>query len=109
MLALWWIKKKFNASIDLGSSAKIVLASALSAIVTYVVVSQLTISSWITLTIGAGIFLAAYLVTTPLVGAITKADIQNFKEMVKGFGPLAPIFNLLLSLIERLTAVFQRQ
>jgi O-antigen/teichoic acid export membrane protein len=103
ILALWWIKKKFNASIDLGSSAKILLASVLSALVTYVVVSQLTTSSWITLTIGAVIFLVAYLVTTPLVGAITKTDIQNFKEMVKGLGPLVPVFNLLLSLIERLT------
>jgi len=109
ILALWWIKKKFNASIDLGSSAKIVLASTLAALVTYVVVSQLTLSSWITLTIGVVIFLSTYLVTTPLVGAITKSDVKYFKEMVNGFGPLTPIFNLPLSLIERLTKIFQRQ
>ena len=108
MISLWWIKKKFNATIDWGSSAKILLSSALAAIVTYMVVSQLTISSWITLIIGALIFLTAYLVTTPLIGAINKADVQNFKEMLKGFGPLATIFNLLLSFIERLTTVFRR-
>ena len=103
IIALWWIKKKFNAAIDWVSSAKILLASTLAAVITYVVTSQLNISSWITLVIGAVIFLATYLVTTPLIGAITQADVQNFKDMAKGLGPLAPLFNLLLSFIERLT------
>jgi O-antigen/teichoic acid export membrane protein len=108
MIALWWIKKKFNASIDWGSSIRIVLASAVAAAVTYVVVTQLSISSWITLIIGTVIFLAAYLVATPMLGAINRADIQNFKEMTKGLGPLALIVNLPLSLIEKLTNIFQR-
>jgi O-antigen/teichoic acid export membrane protein len=109
IIALWWIKKKFNASIDWGSSIRIVMASAVAAAVTYVVVTQLSISSWITLIIGTVIFLAAYLVTTPMIGAINRADIQNFKEMAKGLGPLALILNLPLSLIERLTNIFQRR
>jgi O-antigen/teichoic acid export membrane protein len=109
LIALWWIKKKFGASIDWGSSIRIVLASAAAAAVTYVAVTQLSISSWITLIIGAVIFFAAYLVTTPMLGAITRADVQNFKEMAKGLGPLALLFNLPLSLIERITNIFQKQ
>jgi O-antigen/teichoic acid export membrane protein len=109
LIALWWIKKKFNASIDLGSSIKIVLASTIAAALTYVTVSQLIISSWITLIIGAVIFLTAYLLATPMVGAITRADVQNFKEMAKGLGPLARVINLPLSIIERLTNIFQKQ
>jgi O-antigen/teichoic acid export membrane protein len=109
LIALWWIKKKFNASIDLGSSAKIVLSSTIAAALTYLVVSQLTVSSWITLILGALIFLTAYLVLTPLVGAINKADVQNFKEMAKGLGPLAMLINFPLSVIERLTNIFQKQ
>jgi len=108
IIALWWIKKNYNATINWVASAKILLASTLAAVITYVVTSQLNISSWINLIIGAAIFLATYIVTTPLIGAINKTDIQNFKEMVKGLGPLAPLFTLPLSLIERLTTVFQR-
>jgi len=103
IIALWWIKKNFNATIDWGSSAKILLASTLAAVITYVVTSQLNISSWINLIIGASIFLATYLIATPLVGAVNKSDIHTFREMLKGLGPLAPLFTLLLSFIERLT------
>lgn len=103
IIALWWIKKKFNATIDWVSSAKILLASTLATIITYGVISQLNLTNWITLTIGALIFLATYLIATPLIGAINKTDIQNFKEMLKGLGPFAPLFTLPLSFIERLT------
>jgi hypothetical protein len=44
-----------------------------------------------------------YLTATPLLGAINKADIDNFKEMLKGLGPLAPLLTLPLLFIERLT------
>ena len=103
IIALWWIKKNFNATIDWDSSAKILLASTLAAVITYVVTSQLNISSWINLIIGASIFLATYLIATPLVGAVNKSDIHTFREMLKCLGPLAPLFTLLLSFIERLT------
>jgi O-antigen/teichoic acid export membrane protein len=102
IISLWWVKKKFNATIDWKSSIKIVLTSTLAAAITYAATSQLTVSSWITLIIGAAIFLATFLLTTPLAGAINKADIHTFKELAKGLGPLSPIFSVPLSLIERL-------
>ncbi|MCW4015131.1 MAG: oligosaccharide flippase family protein, partial [Candidatus Bathyarchaeota archaeon] len=108
IIALWWIKKNFNATIDWRSSTKIVFASALASAITYAVTSQLNMSSWISLAIGTVIFIVTYLIATPLVGAITQADVQNFKEMMKGYGPLSRIFNLLFSFIERLTTIFQR-
>lgn len=109
LIALWWIKKKFNASIDWGSSTRIVLASTIAAVLTYIVIFQLAISSWITLIIGAVVFLTAYLLATPIVGALNRADIQNFKEMAKGFGPLTLFLNLPLSILERLINIFQKQ
>ena len=33
LLALWWIKKHYDASIDWGASAKIVLASVVTALI----------------------------------------------------------------------------
>jgi O-antigen/teichoic acid export membrane protein len=103
IVSLWWIKKTFNATIDWTSSAKILLASILATTLTFVVTSQLNINNWIKLIIGALIFLIVYLTAAPLVGAIKKTDIQNFKEMLKGLGPLAPLLTLPLLFIERLT------
>ncbi len=108
IIALWWIKKKYNATINWISSAKILLASTVAALITYMVINQLNLVSWITLVIGAVIFVALYLVTIPVIGAITQADIHNFKYMAMGLGPLAPIFIFPLSLLERLTKIFQR-
>jgi stage V sporulation protein B len=108
IIALWWIKKKYNATINWVSSTKILLASTLSAAITYLVISIMNLASWITLIIGGIIFLALYLVTTPLVGAITQADVQNFKHMANGLGPLAPVFMFPLSFIEWLTKILQR-
>lgn len=39
ILALWWIKKHFTATIDWMSSAKILLASTLAALITYTAIS----------------------------------------------------------------------
>jgi len=108
VIALWWIKKKYGATINWASSVKILLASTLAAAVTYLATFQLNLPSLVTLIIGVAIFVATYLVTTPLVGAITQADVQNFKHMVMGLGPLAPVFILPLSFIERLIKIFQR-
>ncbi len=108
VIALWWIKKNYSATINWISSAKILLASILAAVVTYVVTLQLSLPSWMNLIVGAILFLATYLVATPLFGAINKADIRTFQEIVCGLGPLAPLFALPLSLIERLVTVFQR-
>jgi len=67
-----------------------------------------SIVSAIGVIIGDVIFLSSYLVAAPLMGALTKADVHNFKDMVKGLGPIAPFLSLFLSIIERLIVMFQR-
>ena len=69
VIALWWIKKNYGATINWVSSAKILLASILAAAVTYIVTLQLSLPSWMNLIVGAVLFLATYLVATPLFGA----------------------------------------
>jgi hypothetical protein len=70
--------------------------------------SVLYLANWINLILGAIIFLATYLITAPLIGAINKTDTKNLKEMLKALGPLAPLFTLPLFLIEKLTLIFQK-
>jgi len=108
IIGLWWVKKHFTVTIDYGSSGKILLASVLAAAITYAAISQLSVPSWITLTIGALIFLTTYTVTAPLIGAVNKTDIQNLREALKVLGPLFCIFNFPLNLIEKLILILQR-
>lgn len=108
IISLWWIKKNYKATIDWMSSAKILLASSIAAILAYTTVSQLNLTNWITLIIGATIFLITYLITAPILGAINTADTQNLKEMLKSLGPVRPILAPLLQLVEYLTIKFQK-
>ena len=103
LISLWWINKNYNATIDWKSSTKIIAASAISAILTYLITNQLNIASWITLLLGTAIFLTTYIITAPLMGAITYNDTQNLKEMLKSLGPLATIITPLLYPIEKIT------
>ena len=59
----------------------------ITATTTYAVVMLLNLANWMTLIIGALIFLTAYLITAPLIGAINRTDIQNLQETLEGFGP----------------------
>ncbi|PVX24262.1 MAG: hypothetical protein CW691_08115 [Candidatus Bathyarchaeum sp.] len=108
LLALWWIKKNYDASIDWSSSAKILLSSTITAVITHVSISQLEQANWILLIVGAIIFIAVYIVTAPMLNAVSKTDIQYLKEMVKSLGPLAPILNIPLAIAEQIANIFQR-
>jgi predicted membrane-bound spermidine synthase len=100
--ALWYVKKHYAATIDWKSSTKTLSASILSALATYIVLSQRSLPSWIELIIGATAFLTAYITVAPLIGAISKTDVQNIKEMSKELGPLSSFLNPLLNLVEKL-------
>ena len=93
IIGLWWIKKHYKATVDYKSSTKILTASAIAAIPTYIITTQLALPDWITLIIGATIYLLTYIITAPLTGAINKTDTKNLKEMVKTLGPLHPTTN----------------
>ncbi len=107
LLALWWINKHYKASIDYLSSAKILGSSAVTAAVTFLVISQLQQASWITLIIGAIVFVAVFLFMAPLFRAIDKKDIQYLKETINALGPLAKILNIPFTILEKLTNTFQ--
>jgi O-antigen/teichoic acid export membrane protein len=104
---LWWIRKHFGATVDFASSAKILLASGIAALVTYLLLSQLNYGYWIELVTGGICFLAVYLVTAPLIRAVDKKDVRNLREMLSSLGPLSYIFNIPLEIIEKLSGVFE--
>jgi O-antigen/teichoic acid export membrane protein len=108
IIALWWIKKHYKATVDYNSSTRILTASAIAAIPTYIISTQLILPDWLTLILGATIYLATYIIAAPLIGAITKTDTKNLKEMLKTLGPLTPILTTPLKLIEHLITKYQK-
>jgi stage V sporulation protein B len=104
IIALWWIYKNYNATVDWKSSTKILAASAFSAILAYLTLNQLNLASWISLLLGAAVFLGTYMITAPLIGAINYNDTKNLQDMLKSLGPLGPIVNPLLYPIEKITS-----
>jgi len=104
IIALWWINKNYKATIDWNSSTKILIASAFSAILAYLILNQLNLPSWINLLLGAAVFLGTYMITAPLIGAIDYDDTKNLKDMLKSLGPLGPIVNPLLYPIEKIAS-----
>jgi O-antigen/teichoic acid export membrane protein len=107
LLGLWWIRKHFGATIDWMSSVKIFLASCIAAGVTYLILSQLNFSYWVELMVGGISFSFVYLVAAPLIRAVDKKDVHSLREMLGDLGPLSYIFNIPLSIIEKLSEVFK--
>jgi O-antigen/teichoic acid export membrane protein len=103
---LWYIKKQFGATIDLLASAKILLASLIAAVVTHLLLSQLYFGYFTELIIGAVVFLLVYFVSAPLIRAVNKKDVHTLREMLSGLGPLSYVFNIPLSIIEKLSETF---
>lgn len=109
VISLWWIKKHFNATVEWKSSARILLASVISAGVTHIVITQVNVSDWIILILGTIIFLTTTTITIPLTGAMDKQDVKNLQEMIKTLGPLARILNPILNIFEKLIITFQKK
>jgi len=103
-IALWWINKNYKATVDWKSSTKILAASAFSAVSAYLILNQVNLASWISLILGAAVFLGTYMITAPLTGAIDSSDTKNLKDMLKSLGPIGPIVNPLLYPIEKITS-----
>jgi len=102
---LFWLWKHYNAKADFKSSAKIFAASAIATIITYLSLNPLNTAEWIRLAIGGTIFLTAYILTAPIVGAITQPDINNLRTMLSGLGFISTIVNLPLNVAEKVAGI----
>jgi stage V sporulation protein B len=101
-LSLYMAQKKFSSKVHYPSSAKIFLASLLSAVIAYLILTALAFSYWIQLGVGLIVFLAMYLSFISLFGALTRCDIVNLRTMFGGFGLVSKVLVIPLALIERL-------
>ena len=104
-IGLRFIKKHFGVSVDWVSSAKILFSSAIAAVLTYVLISQLAFSSPIQLVIGVIVFVVVFIFATLVTRTVNKAEVSNLREIVNELGPLRKPLRFLLNLIEKLMTI----
>jgi O-antigen/teichoic acid export membrane protein len=98
---LYWIWKHYKAKAEFQSSAKILAASTIAAILAYLPANCLQIANWIRLIIGLVVFLTTYVVAAPLIGAVCSEDINNLRIMFSGMGFVSKIVSLVLGAAEK--------
>ena len=98
---LYWIWKHYKAKADFESSAKILAASAIAAVLAYLPMVFLNTANWIKLIIGLIIFLAAYIFGAPMIGAVSLTDINNLRTMFSSMSIISKIINIPLKAAEK--------
>lgn len=97
---LFWVWKQYRVKADFKISAKILSASALAAVVTYLFLGVFSAAAWLMLAVGFVLFVVVYLVSAPLIGAVNQADVNNFRAMFSGLGVVAKLLEIPLKLVE---------
>ena len=106
IIALIYIKKRYNVTLRWNSSIKILISSAAASAITYLLLTQLnTFSSLTRLIIGVVVFAPTYLVAAILTRSFNTTDINTLREMLTALGPLYRIFNIALNLIEKMMTI----
>ncbi|MDD1751508.1 MAG: oligosaccharide flippase family protein [Methanotrichaceae archaeon] len=106
-IALYWIRKHYNLTVDWSSSAKITLSSGVTGALTYLIVSQLNFASWLRLIIGVIIFVLILIPAMLFTRAITKPDLANLRVMIAALGPLRKIIGKVFDVVEKIMTVFR--
>lgn len=88
--------KKVKASLDISSSAKIYLASTISALLLFIFLGYSRFGSILNLIIGGAFFCAVYLTLLPIIGIINFTDIEIFRQVSEKIRSLRVILKFLL-------------
>ena len=99
---LHWVWKEYRIKADFINSGKILSASCVAAVTTYLFLWFFAFSPWINLSLGLIIFVITYLTVSPLIGAIDKTDVENFRSMFSGLGIFSYILEIPLRFVEKI-------
>ncbi|MCL2358894.1 MAG: flippase [Nitrososphaerota archaeon] len=105
LLGLGFIKKQYGASVDWKASAKIVFSSAVTGILTYLIVTPLPFISPIRLIIGVVVFVVVFVLTAVFTRTITRADLESIQTIVEGLGPLRKPLHIVIGILEKLISL----
>ncbi len=101
VLGLYFLWKRYGLMVDFRSSAKIFLASSIATVAAYLFILIFHVANWILLAAGATLFLAIYLISAPVIGAISQFDLVNLRTMFSGLGIVSKLLGIFLTIMER--------
>jgi O-antigen/teichoic acid export membrane protein len=107
IISLVWLKKYYDVSVDWSSSARILLSSTVASALTYVLISQVALSNWMTLIVGAIVFLCSFVLAILLTKSIDRSDLKNLQDMVGGLGSLRRPLKFFLNILEKLMNILR--
>ena len=90
----YWCWKHYKIKIDYLISAKILVASLLASGITYLFIGFLRVPNVVMLVAGFVVFLVVFMTSAPLMGAVNRVDIDNFKAMFSGLGIVSKIIRV---------------
>ena len=106
---LIWVWRRYKVKADFLASAKILLASGIAAVATYLCLGVFSVAPLIKLVVGCLLFLVVYLASAPLIGAINQTDVDNLRAMFSGLGIVSKALEIPLRFVEFPLAVRNRK
>ena len=107
---LYVLNKKYDLLPDLNHTLRTLLSSAASAGASFGVVQFLSAGSpFLSLFIGAGVFLMIFLFLASFMGVIEERDIGNLDSMLKGLGVIYPFAHFLLEVERKILGIPRRR
>ena len=102
IIPLYWVRTNYGLTVDWGSSAKILLSSSVTALLTYFLVLELGFSSLIRLLVGVVFFAVVFVAATLLIKTINRSDLENMRSMASGLGIIGKIFGRVLNIYQKI-------
>ena len=103
LIGIYWTWRKYETKPDFNNSFRILLASVIASLLTFLFLQLFVGAAWAMLIIGVVIFLMTYLVSIPLVGAINLSDIGNMRILFSEMRLASIILEIPLTIIEKIT------
>jgi stage V sporulation protein B len=97
---LIWVWRRYKVKADFLASAKILVASGIAAVATYLCLGFFSVAPLIKLVVGCLLFLVVYLASAPLIGAINQTDVNNLRAMFSGLGIVSKVLEIPLRFVE---------
>jgi O-antigen/teichoic acid export membrane protein len=108
ILGIRFIQKNYDVSIDWNSSIKLLSASGITALITYVFISIVTFPNWIQLLLGTLLFVGLFIPIVLLFKAIDKTDLTILSQMTLSLGRIGSAFRKALSILEKMMDLLKK-
>jgi peptidoglycan biosynthesis protein MviN/MurJ (putative lipid II flippase) len=108
IVMVYWTWKKYGVIANFINSTKLLIASGISALITYLLLSLVILAAWQQLVFGAIVFVSIYLCCVPLFGAIDYTAISNLRIMFSNLGIVAKILEIPLKIMSKIAQLKEK-